>query len=261
MDSKFGPDGALYVQVYEGFFTTGSDAGLYRFEYTGGADTPGPDPQWQSTATARADPVLDRRLRRRLLRVGLRRRPDLGRQPTRRTPTPTPAAYDAKLTVTYADGEKATKTIERHRSATTPPRRRRRSSSTTRRRRATYTAAVKVSLRATDGAGGTGVEWTEYRIDGGAWTRRDEHRQRLPVRDRVHDRRRGQPHGRVPLARPRRQRRDPGRVGHVRDRPPRRRRRRLLAAVGSVQRLGARSEVADRQPGPPATRRPWAAGV
>ena len=53
MDSKFGPDGALYVQVYEGFFTTGTNAGLYRFKYTGGADTPGPDPQWQSTATAR----------------------------------------------------------------------------------------------------------------------------------------------------------------------------------------------------------------
>ena len=53
MDSKFGPDGALYVQVYEGFFTTGYNAGLYRFKYTGGADTPGPDPQWKSTATAR----------------------------------------------------------------------------------------------------------------------------------------------------------------------------------------------------------------
>ena len=53
MDSKFGPDGALYVQVYEGFFTTGNNAGLYRFAYTGGDDTPGPDPKWQSTATAR----------------------------------------------------------------------------------------------------------------------------------------------------------------------------------------------------------------
>ena len=53
MDSKFGPDGALYVQVYEGFFSTGSNAGLYRFTYTGGDDTPGPDPQWRTTATAR----------------------------------------------------------------------------------------------------------------------------------------------------------------------------------------------------------------
>ena len=31
-----------------------------------------------------------------------------------------------------------------------------------------YTAPVEVTLRATDGTGGTGVEWTEYRIDGGA---------------------------------------------------------------------------------------------
>ena len=53
MDSKFGPDGALYVQVYDGFFTTGPGAGLYRFSYTGGPDTPNPDPQWSTTSTAR----------------------------------------------------------------------------------------------------------------------------------------------------------------------------------------------------------------
>ncbi len=51
MDSKFGPDGALYVQVYDGFFTTGAGAGLYRFAYTGGPDTPNPDPQWTTTGT------------------------------------------------------------------------------------------------------------------------------------------------------------------------------------------------------------------
>ena len=53
MDSKFGPDGALYVQVYSGFFTTGPQAGLYRFAYTGGPDTPNPDPQWATTGTPR----------------------------------------------------------------------------------------------------------------------------------------------------------------------------------------------------------------
>ncbi|HWM10813.1 MAG TPA: ThuA domain-containing protein, partial [Solirubrobacteraceae bacterium] len=42
MDSKFGPDGALYVHVYDGFFTTGAGAGMYRFAYTGGPDTPNP---------------------------------------------------------------------------------------------------------------------------------------------------------------------------------------------------------------------------
>ena len=52
MDSKFGPDGALYVQVYDGFFTTGPGAGLFRFAYTGGPDTPNPDPQWATTGTA-----------------------------------------------------------------------------------------------------------------------------------------------------------------------------------------------------------------
>ena len=43
-----------------------------------------------------------------------------------------------------------------------------------------YTAPVEVTLRATDGTGGTGVEWTEYRIDGGAWTRRDNTAQADP---------------------------------------------------------------------------------
>ena len=45
MDSKFGPDGALYVQVYDGFFRANPNVGLYRFDYIGGPDTPGPDPQ------------------------------------------------------------------------------------------------------------------------------------------------------------------------------------------------------------------------
>ena len=74
MDSKFGPDGALYVQVYQGFFSTGPQAGLYRFAYTGGADTPNPDPQWSTTGTAESDPVRARLLGRRRVRVGLRRR-------------------------------------------------------------------------------------------------------------------------------------------------------------------------------------------
>ena len=74
MDSKFGPDGALYVQVYEGFFTTGSGAGLYRFKYTGGANTPRPGSAVDLNRHRTPGPVLDRHVRRRLLRVGLRRR-------------------------------------------------------------------------------------------------------------------------------------------------------------------------------------------
>ena len=45
MDSKFGPDGALYVQVYDGFFRAEPAAGIWRFDYTGGPATPGAAPQ------------------------------------------------------------------------------------------------------------------------------------------------------------------------------------------------------------------------
>ena len=74
--------------------------------------------------------------------------------------------------MTYADGEKATKTTSVPVSDDTV------APTTTvqlndQTPAATYTAAVKVTLRANDGAGGAGVEWTEYRIDGGAYTRRD----------------------------------------------------------------------------------------
>ena len=92
MDSKFGPDGALYVQVYQGFFTTGPDAGLYRFAYTGGPDTPNPDPQWSHDRHGEPDPVLARLLGRRRVRVGLRRRAPRSRPSrTRRTRTRRPA--------------------------------------------------------------------------------------------------------------------------------------------------------------------------
>ena len=40
MDSKFGPDGALYVQTYDGFFRAGPDVGIYRYDYIGGPDDP-----------------------------------------------------------------------------------------------------------------------------------------------------------------------------------------------------------------------------
>ena len=99
MDSKFGPDGALYVQVYEGFFTTGPGAGLYRFTYTGGAGHPGPRPAVGDDRHRAADPVLDRRLRRRLLRVGLRRRHG---RPTEADPMHTYAA--AGTLRRHADG-------------------------------------------------------------------------------------------------------------------------------------------------------------
>ena len=83
-----------------------------------------------------------------------------------------PGSYAAKLTVTYADGEKASQTLTVPISddAAAPTTTVQLNDQTP---AATYTAAVKVELRANDGAGGAGVEWTEYRIDGGAWTRSD----------------------------------------------------------------------------------------
>ena len=165
MDSKFGPDGAYYVQVYSGFFTTGPQAGLYRFAYTGGADTPNPDPQWATTGTPRE------------IRFSLGSSGgvsyvwDFGDgTPTssERSPTHTYAAggiYPAKLTVRYADGEELSKTVQVNVSddAARP----------TTTAQTTGTGPVEVRLSATDGTGGTGVEWTEYRIDGGGWTRSD----------------------------------------------------------------------------------------
>ena len=78
MDSKFGPDGALYVQVYDGFFRAGPNAGIWRFDYVGGPATPGSAP--------RAFPIGDFEvafekgaLGRRVLRVDVRRRRDLDR--------------------------------------------------------------------------------------------------------------------------------------------------------------------------------------
>ena len=110
MDSKFGPDGALYVQVYQGFFSTGPDAGLYRFKYTGGPDTPNPDPQWRSTATARQIQFS----------LGSSGGVSYSWNFGDGTPTSTDAnpahtyaatgTYDATLTVTYADGERLSKT-------------------------------------------------------------------------------------------------------------------------------------------------------
>ena len=112
MDSKFGPDGALYVQVYDGFFTTGPGAGMYRFAYTGGPDTPNPDPQWTTTGTPRQ------------VHFSLGSSGGVSYEwnfddgtpvSTEPNPTHTYAAagtYDVTLTVTYADGEELSETVE-----------------------------------------------------------------------------------------------------------------------------------------------------
>ena len=165
MDSKFGPDGAYYVQVYSGFFSTGPQAGLYRFAYTGGPDTPNPDPQWATTGTPR-------QIRFSLgSSGGVSYVWDFGDgSPTSTEPAPTHTyaaggTYTARLTVTYADGEQLSETVQVNVSDDVA-----RPTTTA---QTTGTNPVEVTLSATDGTGGTGVEWTEYRVDGGAWIRSD----------------------------------------------------------------------------------------
>jgi glucose/arabinose dehydrogenase/type 1 glutamine amidotransferase len=48
IDLDFGADGALYVASYSGstFTVSNANTGVWRFAYTGGDDTPGPDPQY-----------------------------------------------------------------------------------------------------------------------------------------------------------------------------------------------------------------------
>ena len=71
MDSKFGPDGALYVQTYDGFFRAGPNVSIYRYDYIGGAPTPGANPRAFAIGN-RGVALLERRLRRRRVGVGLR---------------------------------------------------------------------------------------------------------------------------------------------------------------------------------------------
>ena len=98
-----------------------------------------------------------------------------GQTSTEANPTHTYAEakrYTATLTVTYADGAKDSKTVDvdvlaqadetragDHGGADPP------SPGTG----GTYTRPVTVTLTATDAAGGSGVDTTEYRINGGDW--------------------------------------------------------------------------------------------
>jgi hypothetical protein len=110
MDSKFGPDGALYVQVYDGFFRAEPDIGLYRYDYVGGPDTPGPDPQDAPGGDNRVAFTIGKS-------GGVSYRWDFGdgAGSTAESVTHRYAAagtYEVTLTVTYADGDVASKTIE-----------------------------------------------------------------------------------------------------------------------------------------------------
>ena len=104
MDSKFGPDGALYVQIYDGFFRAGPNVGICRYDYVGGPPTPGAAPQGVPDRGLRGRSFASARLGRRVLRVGLRRRQRPRPRRTRRTSYAEAGRYTATLTVTYADG-------------------------------------------------------------------------------------------------------------------------------------------------------------
>ena len=170
MDSKFGPDGALYVQTYDGFFRAGAAIGIYRYDYVGGAPTPGSNP--------RAFPIGSLKVRFSSAGSGgVSWAWDFGdgATSTEANPTHTYAEakrYTATLTVTYADGKTDTKTVDvdplssadETAPVTTytlaPP---------TPGAGGTYTRPVTVTLSATDPAGGSGVDTTEYRVNGGEW--------------------------------------------------------------------------------------------
>ena len=101
MDSKFGTDGALYVQTYDGFFRAGGGRRLYRYDYIGGPPTP---PQRR----ARARSATSGRVLAAARSGGVSYEWDFGDGATSTEANPThqyaeAGRYTAKLTVTYGD--------------------------------------------------------------------------------------------------------------------------------------------------------------
>jgi glucose/arabinose dehydrogenase/type 1 glutamine amidotransferase len=170
MDSKFGADGALYVQTYAGFFRAEPAVSIYRYDYVGGAPTP--------NAAPRGVAIGDYEVKfSRGGSGGVSWEWDFGDGQTSTDPKPLhryaeAKRYTAKLTVTYSDGSKDTNTVAVDVIAakdTTAPTTSAAFSPEQPGNGGTYARTVKVSLSATDAAGGSGVDRIEFRVNDGAW--------------------------------------------------------------------------------------------
>ena len=121
MDAKFGPDGALYLLDYAGgFFSLDPNQKLLRVTYDGGAPTPLP----AATATSvQGDPLTVAFTGARSGGVSYRWEFGDGSTSTKANPRHTykrVGEYEAKLTVTYADGSTATVTADASTVCTLP---------------------------------------------------------------------------------------------------------------------------------------------
>jgi glucose/arabinose dehydrogenase/type 1 glutamine amidotransferase len=168
MDSKFGTDGALYVQTYDGFFTAGPGVSIYRYDYIGGAATP--------NAAPRGVPIGGFEVRFSTgSSGGVSYQWDFGDGETSTEANPVhkyaeAKRYTAKLTVTYGDGGTDSNTVNVDVLAAadeTAPTTSAAFNPATPGNGGTYTRPVTVTLTATDGTGGSGVDTTEYRVNGG----------------------------------------------------------------------------------------------
>lgn len=171
MDGKFGPDGAFYLLNYGGgFFNYTPNSALWRVTYAGGPDTPGANPK--------GAPIGGRQVRFSSAgsggvsyewSFGDGSPVETGANPTH-TYTAT-GTYRVTLTVTYADGDKDAKTIEvqaLEEADTQAPVTTAALDPVIPGPGGTYTRPVTVRLHATD-AGGSGLDKTEYRVNGGAF--------------------------------------------------------------------------------------------
>jgi glucose/arabinose dehydrogenase/type 1 glutamine amidotransferase len=121
MDAKFGPDGALYLLDYgSGFFTLHENQKLTRITYTGGPATPVPA---GSGASVQSNPLTVAFTGGKSGGVSYAWDFGDGSTSTEANPKHTYArvgSYDAKLTVTYADGETTTLDVPVETTCTIP---------------------------------------------------------------------------------------------------------------------------------------------